>query len=56
MEELLGLPHPPDAVFAANNLIGLGALRVLPEHGLTPPTSASPCSASSRSSSLSPTA
>ena len=37
MRELLGLTEPPDAVFAANNLIGLGALRVLRESGLTPP-------------------
>ena len=29
--------QPPDAVFAANNLTGLGALQVLLEHGLAPP-------------------
>ncbi len=37
MEELLALPQPPDAVVAGNNLIGVGAIQVLTEHGLTPP-------------------
>lgn len=37
MEELLDLPKPPDAVVAGNNLIGVGAIQVLTEHGLTPP-------------------
>ncbi|HEU5485640.1 MAG TPA: LacI family DNA-binding transcriptional regulator [Microlunatus sp.] len=37
IRELLALPEPPDALFAANNLTGLGALRVLHEEGLTPP-------------------
>lgn len=37
MEELLALPAPPDAVVAGNNLIGVGAIQVLTEHGLTPP-------------------
>ena len=37
MEELLALPEPPDAVVAANNLLGVGAIQVLTEHGLTPP-------------------
>lgn len=37
MEELLALPEPPDAVIAGNNLIGVGAIQVLTEHGLTPP-------------------
>lgn len=37
MEELLQLPEPPDAVVAGNNLIGVGAIQVLTEHGLTPP-------------------
>ncbi|MEV8249710.1 LacI family DNA-binding transcriptional regulator [Microbacterium sp. NPDC076768] len=37
MEELLALPDPPDAVVAGNNLIGVGAIQVLTEHGLTPP-------------------
>jgi LacI family transcriptional regulator len=37
MEELLGLPEPPDAVVAGNNLIGVGVLQVLGERGLTPP-------------------
>ncbi|MBD8011920.1 LacI family DNA-binding transcriptional regulator [Microbacterium sp. NPDC077391] len=37
MEELLRLPEPPDAVVAGNNLIGVGAIQVLTEHGLTPP-------------------
>lgn len=37
MEELLDMPEPPDAVVAGNNLIGVGAIQVLTEHGLTPP-------------------
>ena len=37
MDELLSLPEPPDAVVAGNNLIGVGAIQVLTEHGLTPP-------------------
>lgn len=37
MEELLALRQPPDAVVAGNNLIGVGAIQVLTEHGLTPP-------------------
>lgn len=37
MEDLLALPDPPDAVVAGNNLIGVGAIQVLSEHGLTPP-------------------
>lgn len=37
MEELLALPEPPDAIVAANNLLGVGALQVLTEHGFTPP-------------------
>jgi LacI family transcriptional regulator len=37
MDELLALPEPPDAVVAGNNLIGVGAIQVLTEHGLTPP-------------------
>jgi len=37
MEGLLALPEPPDAVVAGNNLIGVGAIQVLTEHGLTPP-------------------
>lgn len=37
MEELLDLPEPPDAVVAGNNLIGVGAIQVLTERGLTPP-------------------
>ncbi len=37
MEELLALPEPPDAVVAGNNLIGVGAIQVLTEHGRTPP-------------------
>ena len=37
MEQLLALPEPPDAVVAGNNLIGVGAIQVLTEHGLTPP-------------------
>lgn len=37
MRELLTLAVPPDAVFVANNLMGVGALQVLVESGLTPP-------------------
>lgn len=37
MQELLTSPEPPDAVVAGNNLIGVGAIQVLTEHGLTPP-------------------
>lgn len=37
MEELLAMDNPPDAVVAANNLMGVGALQVLTESGLTPP-------------------
>jgi len=34
---LLAMPDPPDAVFAANNLLGVGALSYLAESGRTPP-------------------
>jgi LacI family transcriptional regulator len=37
MADLLNLPEPPDAVFVANNLMAVGALRALIEHDLTPP-------------------
>jgi LacI family transcriptional regulator len=37
MEQLLAMDNPPDAVVAANNLMGVGALQVLTESGLTPP-------------------
>lgn len=37
MQELLALSEPPDAVVAGNNLIGVGAIQVLSEQGLTPP-------------------
>ncbi|BCJ77426.1 LacI family transcriptional regulator [Catellatospora sp. IY07-71] len=37
MRELLRLPQPPDAVFAFNDLIALGAIRALYEHGLRVP-------------------
>ncbi|SDD39638.1 transcriptional regulator, LacI family [Sanguibacter gelidistatuariae] len=37
MEDLLALPEPPDSVVASNNLLGVGAIQVLTEHGLTPP-------------------
>lgn len=37
MEELLSLAEPPDAVVASNNLLGVGAIQVLNEKGLTPP-------------------
>lgn len=35
---LLALPEPPDAVVAANNLLGVGVIQVLTERGLTPPS------------------
>lgn len=34
---LLDLPEPPDAIVASNNLLGVGAIQVLNELGLTPP-------------------
>jgi LacI family transcriptional regulator len=37
MTELLDLEDRPDAVVAGNNLVGVGALQVLNERGLTPP-------------------
>ncbi|MGI5347679.1 LacI family DNA-binding transcriptional regulator [Streptomyces sp. CA-250714] len=37
MKELLGLRTPPDAVFVANNLMTVGALRALYEAGIEPP-------------------
>ena len=37
MQRLLAHPDPPDAVFVANNLMAVGALRALEEHGLRPP-------------------
>lgn len=37
IQELLALPDPPDAVVAGNNLLGVGAIQVLTERGLTPP-------------------
>lgn len=37
MDELLRLREPPDAVVAGNNLIGVGAIQILTERGLTPP-------------------
>ena len=37
MEELLALPERPDAIVAANNLLGVGAIQVLTEYDLTPP-------------------
>jgi LacI family transcriptional regulator len=36
MAELLESADPPDAVVAGNNLVGVGALQVLGERGLTP--------------------
>lgn len=38
MTALLALDTPPEAVIATNNLMGVGALQVLHEAGLTPPT------------------
>lgn len=38
MRDLLALPEPPDAVFVTNNLMSVGALRVLAEKELLPPT------------------
>ncbi|WP_225755576.1 LacI family DNA-binding transcriptional regulator [Actinotalea sp. Marseille-Q4924] len=37
MHTLLALPEPPDAVFCFNDLLALGALRALRDHGLTAP-------------------
>lgn len=37
MHELLDRRTPPDAVFVANNLMSVGALRALTERGLLPP-------------------
>lgn len=37
MEELLALDDPPDALVAGNNLLGIGAIQLLTERGLTPP-------------------
>ena len=37
MAGLLEGPDAPDAVVVTNNLMGVGALQVLNEHGLTPP-------------------
>jgi len=36
--ELLALPEPPDAIFAANNKLSTGVIRVLSERGILPPT------------------
>jgi LacI family transcriptional regulator len=36
MAELLASANPPDAVVAGNNLVGVGALQVLNERGLSP--------------------
>jgi LacI family transcriptional regulator len=38
MAALLAMQEPPDAVVAANNLMGVGVLQVLSEQGLSPPT------------------
>ncbi len=37
MRALLDLPTPPDAVLTTNNLMGVGALQILSEAGITPP-------------------
>lgn len=38
MVELLSMEDPPDAVIATNNLMGVGALQILSEAGMAPPT------------------
>jgi LacI family transcriptional regulator len=38
MLELLSMQDPPDAVVATNNLMGVGALQILSEAGMAPPT------------------
>ena len=38
MIELLSMSDPPDAVVATNNLMGVGALQILSEAGLAPPS------------------
>ncbi len=35
--DLLALPEPPDAIFAANNMLGAGVLAHLADAGLSPP-------------------
>lgn len=35
MRQLLALPEPPDAVVVANNLMAIGALTALSQHGIT---------------------
>jgi DNA-binding LacI/PurR family transcriptional regulator len=37
MEELLALPDPPDAVFAANDVLAIATLRMLRERGMAVP-------------------
>ena len=37
MVELLSMDNPPDAIVATNNLMGVGALQILSEAGMTPP-------------------
>lgn len=56
MEELLALPEPPDAVVAGNNMLGVGVIQVLSEHGLTPPRVAVAVIGSLPYTTLSPTA
>ncbi|WP_433204761.1 LacI family DNA-binding transcriptional regulator [Dactylosporangium sp. CS-047395] len=36
MRRLLDLPEPPDAVLTTNNLMGVGALQAIVEHGVDP--------------------
>jgi LacI family transcriptional regulator len=38
MEQLLALPEPPTAVFAASDMMALGAIRAAAEAGLSVPT------------------
>jgi LacI family transcriptional regulator len=38
MVELLSMDDPPDAVVATNNLMGVGALQILSEAAMAPPT------------------
>lgn len=43
MEELLGLPNPPTAVFCFNDMSALGAMRAIRRHGMRIPADISIC-------------